>query len=284
MILDAFTDYQASEAVSFSRLKVFDQNPLLYYKYFIERSLPDREETKAMRVGSAAHCLILEGPGEFAKRFAIRPKVYTAEGKDGPEEKAWNLNAKLCQAWVALAESTGRTVITVDELATLTQLRDSVLSNPDAVGLLEHGQAELAIRRDYPAIGLTIQGRLDWWIASGGVVVDLKTIENLDDLRAEIERRNYYRQLAFYRSLAQDEFAVPNVRCAIIGVEKSSPWRCGVYWLREDLLAIGDAYNLASLCNLARCKASGDWGGNPATVEIGPSADLIWSQMESDDG
>ncbi len=282
MILEPDADYGSSEAVSFSRLKVFEEDPLLYFKCFIERSIPAREETKAMRVGSAAHCLILEGPLAFAERFAIQPKTYTNEGKDGPEDKPWNGNAKLCQAWIAAQHRMGRGIVSADEADTLARLRGAVQSNPDAVGLLEHGRAELAIRREYPEVGLTLQGRLDWWVASG-VIADLKTIEKLSDLRLEIERRNYYRQLAFYRMLAQDEFAVPAVRCAIIGAEKAPTNRCGVYWLREDLLAIGDAYNLASLCNLARCKASGDWGGNPPTVEVGPSADLLFSQMENAD-
>ncbi len=281
MIIPTPAEYADTDAVSFSRLKIFDRSPLLYRKTFVDKTVATQEETRAMRIGSAAHCMILECPLAFTEKFAIQPRTYTAEAKDGlGEEKTWNNNAKICQGWVAAQHRLGRSVVSADEAETLIALRESVRSNPDAVDLLRHGRAELAIRRTHPTLGLSIQGRLDWWIASG-VVVDLKTIENLDDMRAEVEKRGYFRQLAFYRHLAAEEFGTTDIRCAIIGVEKSAPGRCGVLYLRDDLLAIGDSLNQASLLNLANCKASGDWGGNPPTVELGPSTDLLWGQMEA---
>jgi hypothetical protein len=73
------------------------------------------------------------------------------------------------------------------------------------------------------------------------------------------------------------------VRCAVIGVEKTEPFRCGVYWLRSDLLDIGDSQNAASLVRLAEAMRSGDWGGNPPTRELGPSLELWASQPSAID-
>jgi hypothetical protein len=270
--------YKASPAVSFSRLKVFDACPFLYFKRFVERSIPDQsEDTKAMRLGTAAHKLILEGRAEFDRRYITKPETYA---NDKGETKDWNANAALCRVWEENWRANGKTVLTRDEAALLDRLEASVRSNPEAVRLLGAGEAEVAIER--PAgdrFKLALKGRLDWISPSEGYLVDLKTIENLDDLPREIERRLYYRQKAHYRHLAAEEFSA-EFRCAIIGVEKADPGRCGVYWLSPDLLEIGDAENFASLANLARAYETGDWGGNPATVEIGPSADLKFRHLE----
>lgn len=276
MIITDQAEYRASDAVSFSRLKVFDQCPLLYWKRFIAKTVPPDEDTKAMRIGSAAHCLMLEGPMAYAARYVTKPETY--ESKDGP--KKWNANAKICEVWEENAEANGRTVLTQTEAALLFRMRESLLSNPDAVALLSEGRAELGIRRPFPSLGLEIQGRLDWIDPHRGLVLDLKTIECLDDLPREIERRGYFMQLAMYRHLAAEEFGA-DFRCAILGVEKAEPMRCGVYWLRDDLLSIGDAKNLATLARLSDALRTGDWGGNPGTVEIGPSIELRLSAQDT---
>ncbi len=273
MIITDPTDYRTSKAVSFSRMKVFDRCPLLYYRWFEEGAAREDEETRAMRMGSAAHCMILEGPRAFSQRYWVKPGTYT---NDKGEEKGWNGNSSLCKALEEEQRKAGRTPMTPDEAETLVAMREAVRSNPDAVRLLSVGTPELAIRRPFPSLGLDIQGRLDWWNPDVGVVVDLKTIECLDDLKRDVERRGYYRQLAHYRHLAAEEFAC-DVRCAIIGVEKSEPNRCAVYFLREDYLAIGDAYNLATLAGIKAAGDAGQWGGNPATEELGPSAEAIWN-------
>jgi hypothetical protein len=263
------TEYRSSPAVSFSKLKVFDQCAYLYFKRYIAKTVPPDEDTKAMRIGSAAHCLMLEGPIPFAERYATKPETYT--GDKG--EKPWNANAKICEAWEDNQRALGRTVLTQSESGLLFTMRESLLTNADAVALLSSGQAELAIRRPFPSLGLDIQGRLDWLNLDAGVVVDLKTIECLDDLGREIERRGYYRQLALYSHLACEEYGA-DLRCAIVGVEKAAPHRTGVYYLKPELLTIGDAQNLASLARLSEAMQTGQWGGNPATREVGPSIEL----------
>jgi hypothetical protein len=270
MIITDAADYRASAAVSFSKLKVFDSCAYLYWKKYVAKTVEQDEDTKAMRLGSAAHTLILEGSAAFAERYVVKPETYDS----GDGEAPWAPNAKICKAWVKNQEALGRTVLTRDEASLLFRMRDSVDSNPDAAKLLAAGNPELAIRRSFPSLGIELQGRLDWITWNGSVVVDLKTIENLDDLPREIERRGYYRQLALYKHLADEEAGVADFRCAIIGVEKAEPRRCGVFWLRPDLLEIGDAQNMASLVRLAEAMRTGDWGGNPATREVGPSVEL----------
>lgn len=275
MIVTSADDYKASDAISFSKLKVADACIYLFWKQFIAKTIRRSEDTKAQKIGSAGHCLALEGPAVFAERYVTKPETYT---NDKGEAKDWNANAIICRTWEDNQRALGRTVLTIAEAELLFRLRDALLSNADAVALLASGTPELAIRRPYPALNLELQGRLDWFNPAAGVVVDLKTIECLDDLPAEIERRGYFRQLAFYRHLASEEFGARDVRCAIIGVEKAEPMRCQVIYLRPDLLDIGDAKNAASLVTLAEAFRTGAWGGNPETREVGPSLEL-WASM-----
>ncbi len=271
--------YRSHPAISFSKLKVFDECPLLYYKRYIAKTIEPDEDTKAMRLGSAAHALLLEGPVAFAERYATKPETY--ETDKGPAK--WNRNAKICGAWEDNQEALGRVVLTQPETALMLSLRESLLTNADAVELLASGTPEVGIRQRHEALGLEIQGRLDWLDHERGTIVDLKTIECLDDLPREIERRGYYRQLAFYRHLAGVEYGPAAMRCVIIGVEKAQPRRTQVIWLSPDLLDIGDSENLASLVRLAEATRTGDFGGNPATREIGPSLELQLNSAPAED-
>lgn len=272
MIITDPDDYQSSSAVSFSKLRVFDRCPLLYHKRYIAKTASPQEETDAMRLGSAAHCLLLEGDTVFARRYVVRPASYAAE-KSG-EKKPWNRNAKICQAW---EDSQTRTPLSADEYSALEAMRISLASNREASKLLAFGDSELAIRNAHPS-GLECQGRLDW-LTEGGCVVDLKTIENIDDLPSVIETRSYYRQLAFYRDLARREYGRENVTsCAIIGIEKAEPRRCAVLYLSESLLDLGTVANEASLARLLRAIDTDEWGGNPETRELAPSA---WLALEA---
>jgi hypothetical protein len=269
VILTDQAAYRGHPGVSFSQLKVFDSCAYLYFKRYVERSIPeDTGDTKAMRLGTAAHVLMLEGPGAYETRYAVKPETYpAAQG----EHKEWNANATICKAWEAEQRAEGKSILTRDEAALLRRMFLGLHTNSEAVDLLRSGLSELGIIR--PGVELSLKGRLDWFDPESGSLVDLKTIECLDDLPREIERRLYYRQLALYRHLASEEYGVA-VRASIIGVEKTEPFRCGVYHLSEKLLELGDAENFASLTNLAQAKATGEWGGNPPTREIGPSMEL----------
>lgn len=273
MIVTDPEDYRNSDAISFSKLKVFEQCPYLYWKRFVAKTIAPTEPTKAMWIGTATHCLILEGAEAFASRYVSKPETY--ESEKGP--KVWNANAKICEAWEDNQRALGREVLTKADSDLIFRMREAVQSNEDAVKLLAPGgSAEIAIRLSHEG-GMVVQGRIDWINYHINVVVDLKTIECLDDLPREIERRYYYRQLAFYRGLASVQFVSRNMfapRCAIIGVEKTEPFRCGVYYLRNDLLDAGEDANTASLMKLSDAMKYSSWGGNPATREIGPSVEL----------
>jgi len=270
-------DYKTTRsAVSFSWLKLFEQDEDLFHRRFIKGEIPDEEpeESRALAVGTAAHCMVLEGADEFGRRFAVTPRTYP--GKGG-EEKAWNRNSKICQEWEAAQEAAGKSIVSAKECALLMSMRASLWRNREAAELLECCAAEVAIRRDYSSLGFGRQGRLDAISHAEGVILDVKTIEDINDRARVREQRKYYRQLPYYADLAEEEFK-QEYRQGIVWLEKSWPHRCCLEWLSPDLVAYGRAKNTESLARLAERYALGNWNVIPDTAEIGPSAEMIWDQ------
>ncbi len=268
---EPFETYCQAEAVSFHKLLAFEKSPLLYRRLYVTKEAARRKETQALRVGHAAHTLVLEGREEYERRYLLRPRTYTnAKG----ETKDWNGNSIVCQEWIASASRSGLGVLSEDDAALVESLALSFASNPDAVALTRKGQPEVTVRQHYESLGLSIQGRIDW-LTEDWDVVDLKTILDLGDLSRDIEMRSYYRQLGFYRWLMAAESLDATGKCIIIALEKDEPRRCAVRYLSEDLLKIGEQENTITLLRLAECYRTNVWPGNPETVEIGPSARLL---------
>jgi hypothetical protein len=271
------TDYRTAKAVSFSWLKLAEADEDLFYRRFVLGQVPDEEpdESRALAMGTAAHCLVLEGEAEFDRRYAIAPAVYPAKGG----EKPWNRNAKLCQEWESAQEEAGKSVVSAKEAALLRKMRASLEANKEALDLLTWSRCELAIRRDYPSLGFARQGRLDALNLGAGCILDVKTIENMNDRARVREQRKYYRQLPWYADLAEEEFT-QEFRQGIVWLEKAFPYRCALEWLSPELVAYGRKVNYEAIKTLAE-KFAGikPWGRVPETCEIGPSAEMVW-EME----
>ena len=276
MIITDPTDYRTAKAVSFSWLKMAEHDEDLFYRRFVLGQVPeeDVEESRALTVGTAAHCLILEGEAEFDRRFAIAPAAY--EGKKGP--RPWNNNAKVCQLWTEAQEELGKVVVSAKEAALLRKMRASLERNPEALELLAGSVCELAIRREYPSLGFPRQGRLDAINHDARCILDVKTIEDMNDRAQVREQRKYYRQLPWYADLAEEEFT-QEYRQGIVWIEKAFPNRCALEWLSPDLVLYGRAVNADSMTKLAKKFAGLEpWATVPAVAEIGPSNDMIWDR------
>ncbi len=284
MIITDPAQYQDGKAVSFSWLKRLEADPEMYYRRFVLGEKPDaddeEEESRALKVGTAAHCLILEGPQVFAERFVIHPPTY--RDKAG-EEKRWNRNAKVCELWEDSQVESGRRVVKPEDFRILAKMREAVAGNPDALRLLANGYAEHAIRQPGGSLGFDIQGRLDFLNPDERAVVDVKTIQRFQDRRKDLEQRRYYAQLAHYCDLAGLEYpAGADFSAHIIWLEKEWPYRCAVETLSLEILAIGRRENTAALIKLAEFYAGAKpWPRTPACAEIMPSAELRWRQLEA---
>ena len=134
MNIETNEQYHANEAISHSKLELFRRRPISYYRRFVAKTVARPEPTEAFRLGSAAHCAVLE-PTTFWDRYALRPEGIDRRTKDGK---------------IAFAEfeaaNVGKTVITQDEAGSVQEMTAAVQHHPLASQLLAAGSPELSWR------------------------------------------------------------------------------------------------------------------------------------------
>ena len=269
MNIETNEQYHANEAISHSKLELFRRRPISYYRRFIAKTVARPETTEAFRIGSAAHCTVLE-PATFWSRYALRPEGIDRRTKDGK---------------IAFAEfeaaNVGKTVITQDEAGAVQEMKAAVQHHPLASQLLAAGKPELTWRVE-PKDSLALQCRTDWFNPagcelSGGrpYVADLKTVESLDsDAFRNFERAcfsfGYHRQAGFYLPLITEITGAPVFDFLFIVVEKAEPYGVAVYRLSDAAIARGQDETITDLVRLQSCLASNVWPNlDPALREIG---------------
>jgi hypothetical protein len=197
-------------------------------------------------IGRAAHTLILEGREEYERRFAVGGPVNPRTGNVyGPKTKAY---AKWAQAQ-------GRPVLTDAWAVTVEAVHASAQSHPLMRELLSAGTAEGVVRATHR--GIPCQARLDWLNPTLGLV-DLKTCDHIARFARDVKQLGYFHQLAFYRTMLA-EVTGELVPARLVAIEKSEPFRCGVWLVAPDVLAAAQRENEEAMERLARCRELDHW-------------------------
>jgi hypothetical protein len=124
-----------------------------------------------------------------------------------------------------------------------------------AVDLISYGVAEGVSRADY--CGIPWQMRLDWLNPNRGIV-DFKTCDDLTWFEADARRYRYHNQMAFYQSVLK-EASGEYVPVHLIAIEKKEPYRCGVWRVSDDCLAMARHDNEAAIERLTSCRNKDVW-------------------------
>jgi len=266
MIIETSKEYHSNSAISHSKLEVFRKRPQMFYKRYIAKTIEEREPSSSFVIGSAAHALVLERD-TFMERYAQSMKFdrRTKEGKLAAAE----FEAKLGD----------RIALDPDEWMLVENIAASVRCNPLASCLLRRGFAERSWRKE-GQLG-DLQVRTDWFNPDGcditqgkPYVVDLKTIDSLDDGSARAFERavyqwGYHRQAGFYLPLISELWKEPVFTMYFIVVEKVEPYGVAVYKLSDDAIACGQDETILDLKRLSKCLTSGEWPNiEPLVTEI----------------
>lgn len=248
---------KAKQFLSSHQLGHFRTSPYLYWRYKAGL-IPDKDADYFL-MGRAAHTLILEGSEVFAREYAVGGPINEKTGKPfGKETKAY-------QEWAIQA---GKPVLTDSEVELANNLRDGVFRNPLAKELLAQGVAEGVVRATY--CDEACQIRPDWVNPIRGMV-DLKTCANLTFFESDARKYQYIHQMAFYRAViaAHTGLVLP---VHIIAVEKQEPFRCGVWRVGDDVLAIAQQTNQEAIARLHQCRERDEW---PTGYEDARTLDYI---------
>lgn len=220
------------EYISFSALKAFDKSPNHYLQYIAG----DAPKTDAMIFGSAFHCFVLE-PDEFDSRYIVLPKMdrRTKEGKAAFESFS----------------ASGRELISEGDFQAMLRMRDSIMSNPAAVELLEGCIYEEPVYRYFE--GTYIKGVVDAW-RKGAFILDLKTCADAspDAFARAAHLSMYHEQAALYQTACVES------RFYWIAIENVAPYNCAVYIQSER------AHEMAYKRAKAIVQRFVEWDGKPA--------------------
>lgn len=197
-------------------------------------------------LGSATHCLTLEGRHEFERQYIvggpINPKTERPYGRDTKAYAEWE------------AEQ-GKPCLSDEQYALCCQIAAAVKGHTEARDILSEGVAEGVLRAEYCCHPCQI--RADWFSPWHGLV-DLKTCQNIDDFEADCETYNYVGQMAFYRSIIEIVTA-QRVPVTVIAAEKREPFRVGVWDIDAADLDAAAAANYQAIDELSICVLHDTW-------------------------
>ena len=198
-----------------------------------------------MRLGSLAHCAILE-PDELLQRYGVCGPRNTKAGKE--------------QAIAMEAE--GIEPVTSTDMALALSMAAAVRNHPAAAALLKQGKAEQSFWWDDLPTGLRCKCRPDWYY--GSTVVDIKTTTDASPqaFARAVATFAYHVQAAHY--LAGLHGAERFVFCA---VEKTYPHAVAVYELDAASMALGRTTRDNAMDVLAGCRAADAWPGYGDTLQ-----------------
>jgi len=235
---------KAAEHLTSHRLADFRKCPVLYRRK--QLGLIKDEDRPAYRLGRAAHVLILEGRDRFEARYAVGGPINQKTGQPyGPRTKAY-------AEWAA---SLDKEVLTDDEATLCARMNAGVGANEIASDLLAEGIPEGVVRTEH--CGISCQARIDWINPQRGII-DLKTCDDLTYLESDARRYGYAYQLAFYRALLAKACG-DRLPVYLVAVEKKEPFRCGVWRMGEDVLALAQKENEEAIERLKRCREADTW-------------------------
>ena len=215
-------EYHGGPGISKSGLDLIARSPLHYRAS--RDAANDNEQTAAMRIGTAAHPLILEpdlfvggyalpfvpAPGALATIDQIKERLRDAGEKvSGRKDELIERLRAVDPDEVFLddlrteydAENQGREILTPTEWDQLHAMRDAVMAHPGARALLTGapGVTELSAYWRDQETGALCRCRPDFWRADG-VLVDLKTTDDAspEGFARSIQKYRYHVQAPFY--------------------------------------------------------------------------------------
>ncbi|HIH9846815.1 TPA: PD-(D/E)XK nuclease-like domain-containing protein [Klebsiella pneumoniae] len=244
-------DYHAGDGVSKSQLDMVALSPALLQW---QKSAPvDTEKLKALDMGTALHCLLLE-PEEFDKRFIVASQfnLRTNQGKADQE------------AFLKDVENMGMTVMDAEQGRKLKLMRDSAMAHPAARWLLEaEGFCEASHYWTDPETGELCRIRPDKRLKNHPVLLDVKKVADMERFSRHIEEFRYHVQDAMYREGAQQTTGDPH---GFFFLAVSETIDCGRYPVRVfelDAQDVDTGYALyrRDLNTYHQCRETGDWGG-----------------------
>lgn len=235
---------KSKEFLSSHQLLDFIKCPLFYVKK--QMGMIEDKDSSAYLLGRGAHTRILEGRDVYEKSYALGGPINPKTGKP------YGSSTKMFEQWQA---EQYLPVISHSQVELIEQMASGLETNAAAVELLASGKCEGVARADY--LGVPSQIRIDWLNPTAGIV-DLKTCLDIEKFEYDAKKYRYHNQMAFYREVLR-LVCGKNAPVYIIAIEKSEPFRCGVWLLSQKLLNHAKTENEIAIERLKDCIKTNNW-------------------------
>jgi len=242
--------YHSGPGISKSGLDDMDP-PARYYALHLDPKRPERVQTAGQRVGTLAHCAILE-PEQFAKRYRVGPDVIRST-----------------KVWKAFESSlpAGTEAIKPDEAEVAWMQREQVIKLPGMKEILSAGVAEASAFWEDPYTGVLCRCRPDF--AAEDVLIDLKTVGRGDafGFQRQAPTLNYHIQDAFYTwgySVASGQQIKD---FWFLTVETEFPYLVSRHRLPVEAKSEGILQVRKKLDLYADCLSKNEWPGYPGEIQ-----------------
>lgn len=256
-------DYHAGPGVSKSGLDKVAQSPLHYWAAYLDPNRQPREETPAMKVGTAIHAAVLE-PDVFRDGYLPAPRI----------DKRTKAGKEMYADLQAIAESKNAILLDADDYAACVAIADQVRLHPAARALFREGAAEQSAFWTDAETGVLCKARPDWLMP--GAILDVKSTENASPggFQRSVANYRYHVQAAWYLdglAAATGDRLQAFIFCCF---EKTPPYACAFYYADADMIELGRREYRKALRVYADCLAADKWPGYP--VEILPISLPAW--------
>lgn len=238
--------YHKSKEIGSTTAKTFLTSPRLF-KDRID-GIDIVEDRPHFQIGRAAHLMVLE-PDRFAEQVTtkgpINAKTGRPFGRDTiafAEWQAANPGITVIEPWLYLA---------------LERMPGQVCD------LIRGGRGEVSVYAP-TALGFDVKARPDYLLP--GVIVDLKTIDNVDQIGRSIARFKYWFSLAWYRMVLKEETGADH-KFRLVFMEKKAPYRWRIVDLTPDYIAWADQQVDDTMGKMGDCYRTDDWSDQGA-VEV----------------
>lgn len=243
--------YHAAEGVSKSGLDLIARSPA-HFMYGAKR-----KPTRAMAIGSAIHCALLE-PERFRDEYVLL--------KDVKDRRA----SEYKQAVKAHSEDC---VLVSTEASNVSAMQEAVLSQQEAAeALSKPGWRELSSFVECPVTGVILRCRYDL-LTADGEAYDLKKTQDArpSEFSKSVNNYRYHVQDAHYSRVFELVTGEPLSAFKFIAVEEQPPHTAQVYELDGLAKEVGKFYAMRDLKMYAECMESGEWphpSGNDGVISI----------------
>lgn len=252
-------EYHSSAGISKSHLDVVaGKSPKHYWDKYINPEREPREETRAMRVGTACHTAILE-PHDLGRCIVRGLGI----------DRRSNANK---EAWAAFErQHADKIILSDDDYDHVLRVRDAVHSHPVAAGLLQNGVAERSLFSQ-DTDGTLIKCRFDF-LHDTGMVVDLKSTEDASPagFAKSVANYRYDVQAAWYYYVHETAFGSVPSDWVFIAIEKDRPYAVGVYFLKGADIQRAHDTAMRDYSMIKACRDTGNWpdyGIEPKVIEL----------------